>query len=82
MELAIFEATICRNKLIGVDTKAIDFLKRSGNSSRAEEMHESVHSLLIVDVETEMLAYVIKSRCACLTPKTKVHTGQRLFYEY
>ena len=75
MELAVFEAPICRDELIGVDPEAIDVSERSRNSARAEEMHESVHSLLIVDMETEMLAYVVRSRCACLTPKTKVHTG-------
>lgn len=32
MELAVFEAPIYRNELIGVDTKAIDVSERSGDS--------------------------------------------------
>lgn len=75
MELAVFEAPICRNELISVDTKAINISERSGDSPRAEEMHESVHALLIVDVETAMLACVVMSRCAYLTPKTKSAYG-------
>lgn len=71
MELAVFEAPIYRNELIGVNTKAIDVSERRGDSPWAEEMHESVHALLIVDMETAMLACVVMSRCEYLTPKTK-----------
>ena len=59
VELAVLEAAICCKELVGVDAKAVDVSDGVGNTARAEEMHYSVSTFLVIDVEAAMLAEMI-----------------------
>lgn len=61
VEFDVAPPAIGRNHLEGVDTETVDATDRARNSARAEELHHSVDTLWLVDVEVPELTQLASS---------------------